>query len=54
MILDAEGKIFCAGGDVLTFAEAGDELPATLRRLLDTFHLALLYLLHPCSRGSEV
>jgi 2-(1,2-epoxy-1,2-dihydrophenyl)acetyl-CoA isomerase len=41
VILDAEGKIFCAGGDVLTFAEAGDELPATLRRLLDTFHPAV-------------
>ena len=41
VILDAEGKLFCAGGDVVTFAEAGDELPATLRRLLDSFHPAV-------------
>ncbi|HAD09728.1 MAG TPA: enoyl-CoA hydratase [Porticoccaceae bacterium] len=41
VILDAEGKIFCAGGDVMTFAEAGEELPATLRKLLDTFHPAV-------------
>ncbi|MBQ0718559.1 MAG: enoyl-CoA hydratase/isomerase family protein [Gammaproteobacteria bacterium] len=41
VILDAESKIFCAGGDVLTFAEAGDALPATLRQLLDTFHPAV-------------
>ncbi|MEZ0150401.1 MAG: enoyl-CoA hydratase/isomerase family protein [Candidatus Reddybacter sp.] len=41
VILDAEGKIFCAGGDVMAFAEAGDELPATLSRLLDSFHPAI-------------
>lgn len=44
VILDAEGKIFCAGGDVMTFAEAGNELPATLRKLLDTFHPAVAIL----------
>ncbi|MBL4781974.1 MAG: enoyl-CoA hydratase/isomerase family protein [Porticoccaceae bacterium] len=41
VILDAEGKIFCAGGDVMAFAEAGDALPATLSRLLDSFHPAI-------------
>lgn len=41
VILDAEGKIFCAGGDVVSFAEAGDALPATLRKLLDSFHPAV-------------
>lgn len=41
VVIDAEGKIFCAGGDVMTFAAAGDDLPATLRRLLDTFHPAV-------------
>lgn len=41
VILDAEGKIFCAGGDVATFAAAGEELPATLRKLLDSFHPAV-------------
>ena len=44
VILDAEGKIFCAGGDVLTFAAAGKDLPATLRKLLDTFHPAVVTL----------
>ena len=41
VILDAEGKIFCAGGDVLTFAKAGKNLPSTLRKLLDSFHPAV-------------
>ncbi len=44
VILDAEGKIFCAGGDVLTFAAAGKDLPATLRKLLDSFHPAVITL----------
>lgn len=44
VILDAEGKIFCAGGDVLTFAAAGKDLPATLRKLLDSFHPAVVTL----------
>jgi len=44
VILDAESKIFCAGGDVLTFAAAGKDLPATLRKLLDTFHPAVVTL----------
>jgi len=44
VILDAEGKIFCAGGDVMTFAEAGKALPATLRKLLDSFHPAVAIL----------
>jgi len=41
VILDAEGKIFCAGGDVITFAAAGKDLPSTLRKLLDSFHPAV-------------
>lgn len=41
VILDAEGKIFCAGGDVATFAAAEKDLPATLRKLLDSFHPAV-------------
>ena len=44
VILDAEGGIFCAGGDVMTFAAAGKDLPATLRKLLDTFHPAVVTL----------
>jgi 2-(1,2-epoxy-1,2-dihydrophenyl)acetyl-CoA isomerase len=44
VILDAEGKIFCAGGDVITFAEAGDDLANTLGNLLETFHPAVMTL----------
>lgn len=44
IILSAEGKIFCGGGDVRAFAAAGKDLPATLRRLLDTFHPAVVAL----------
>lgn len=41
VILDAEGKVFCAGGDIVTFAAAGDELPAALDGLIDLFHPAI-------------
>ena len=41
VILDAEGRVFCAGGDIVTFAEAGDELPAALDGLIDLFHPAI-------------
>ena len=41
VILDAQGKFFCAGGDVAAFAAAGKDLPATLRSLLDSFHPAV-------------
>lgn len=41
VILDAEGKVFCAGGDIVTFAEAGDGLPAALDGLIDLFHPAV-------------
>jgi len=41
VVLDAEGRVFCAGGDIGTFAEAGDELPAALDGLIDLFHPAI-------------
>lgn len=41
VILDAEGKVFCAGGDVLEFAAAGDRLAAELDRLIGIFHPAV-------------
>ncbi len=44
VVLDAEGTMFCAGGDVMAFATAGKELPAALRKLLDTFHPAVVTL----------
>jgi len=41
VILDAEGKVFCAGGDVMEFAAAGDRLSAELDRLIGIFHPAV-------------
>ena len=41
VILDAEGRVFCAGGDIVTFAAAGDELPAALDELIEIFHPAI-------------
>ena len=41
VILDAEGRVFCAGGDVLAFAAAGDRLGAELDQLIDIFHPAV-------------
>ncbi|MFZ5654710.1 MAG: enoyl-CoA hydratase/isomerase family protein [Pseudomonadota bacterium] len=41
VILDAEGRVFCAGGDVMAFAAAGDGLAAELDHLIDVFHPAV-------------
>lgn len=41
VILDAEGQVFCGGGDVLTFAAAGDRLADDLDHLIDVFHPAV-------------
>ena len=37
----AEGKVFCAGGDLKLFHEAGDGLPALASDMLVDFHGAL-------------
>jgi 2-(1,2-epoxy-1,2-dihydrophenyl)acetyl-CoA isomerase len=37
----AEGKVFCAGGDLKVFHEAGDRLPSTAADMLVDFHAAL-------------
>ena len=41
VVIKAEGKIFCAGGDLAFFAAAGDELPAIIEGLLAEFHGAI-------------
>ncbi len=41
VILDADGKVFCAGGDIVTFASAGDRLPTALKELIEIFHPAV-------------
>ncbi len=35
LVISGEGKNFCAGGDVKTFAEQGEALPAYLREATD-------------------
>lgn len=44
ILLRAEGRIFCAGGDIDEFAAAGDELPAYVDEVLGLLHPALLRL----------
>ncbi len=41
VLLVAEGPVFCAGGDLKTFAAAGAALPRTLSAMIDDLHAAL-------------
>lgn len=41
VILAAEGRLFCAGGDLASFSEAGDKLPEALKALLAQVHAAI-------------
>ena len=36
------GRIFCAGGDVASFADAGDRIDALLSELAGTLHMAII------------
>ncbi len=40
----AEGKVFCAGGDLKEFAEAGDALPSVAASMLVDFHGAIYHM----------
>lgn len=40
-LLRAEGPIFSAGGDVRSFASAGDDIPALLKRITANLHVAI-------------
>ena len=40
ILIRAEGKHFCVGGDVKAFAAAGEGLPSFLRDAVDAFHVA--------------
>jgi 2-(1,2-epoxy-1,2-dihydrophenyl)acetyl-CoA isomerase len=42
VILTAQGRLFCAGGDVNAMAAYGDQVSAKLKTLADTLHQALL------------
>lgn len=41
VLLTAEGKAFCVGGDVKSFALAGKEMPVLVRRLTASLHVAM-------------
>jgi len=41
VILSANGRLFCAGGDVHAMASYGDEVSAKMQILADTLHLAM-------------
>lgn len=41
VLIRAEGPIFCAGGDVRSFREAGDDVPGLLRRITGALHQAI-------------
>ena len=41
VLLDAEGKMFCAGGDLATFSQAGDDLARLLKQMTVDLHAAI-------------
>ena len=41
VVMASEGRLYCAGGDLASFAAAGDQLPAALKALLDQVHGAI-------------
>lgn len=41
VVIAAEGRFFCAGGDLGSFGAAGDEVPALLKELTASLHAAL-------------
>jgi 2-(1,2-epoxy-1,2-dihydrophenyl)acetyl-CoA isomerase len=45
VLFTAEGKVFCAGGDLKEFNEAGDRLPSVASDMLTDFHGAI-YRMH--------
>lgn len=45
LLLSAEGKVFCAGGDLVEFNEAGERLPTVASDMLTDFHGAI-YRMH--------
>lgn len=41
VVIAAEGRFFCAGGDLASFGSAGDRVPALLKELTMSLHAAL-------------
>ena len=46
VVLTGEGKMFCAGGDIGSFAGAGDGVPALLKQITAHFHVAVSRFAH--------
>lgn len=45
VLLTGAGRLFCAGGDVAAFADAGPRLPAFLKEITDYLHAAMGHLM---------
>ena len=41
VVIRGSGKLFCAGGDLSVFAEAGDEAASVIKLMAGDFHMAL-------------
>jgi 2-(1,2-epoxy-1,2-dihydrophenyl)acetyl-CoA isomerase len=41
VLLTGEGKVFCGGGDIGAFAEAGDAVPALIKQITAHLHVAV-------------
>jgi len=41
VLISANGKMFCAGGDLASFADAGDDMPRLLKELTKHLHSAI-------------
>ena len=41
VLIRSTGKIFCAGGDLASFKDAGDAVPALLKEMTTYLHAAL-------------
>jgi 2-(1,2-epoxy-1,2-dihydrophenyl)acetyl-CoA isomerase len=41
VVLTGSGKMFCAGGDVRSFAKSGDKMPALLKEITTYLHAAI-------------
>ena len=41
VLLDSDGKLFCAGGDLATFARAGEALPTLIKEMTVYLHAAI-------------
>ena len=41
VIIEGSGKMFCAGGDLKAFSDAGDSAPALIKQLAGDLHIAI-------------